>query len=194
MASKLEVVTKALAAREYGDLFPYGELVDLTGSNKSTCQGLVRRACKTLLREHQKTVVCEPNRGYRIAQPEEHVDIALHHHKKGRRQVGHSLLTLRGTNRGKVSPEVLRRLDELEEVVSAQQSMLRRMTRRQSEMEKHLAGVAGETDQNRESLDDLSHRFHELEARLEAGGLLRNRRGLASPGWAGRGRAGLGMA
>lgn len=177
MASKTELIVEELARLDYGEMAPYPQLTELTGSKRSTVQGLVRRATRTLLREHQKTVVCVPNEGYRIAQPEEHVDVALHHHKKGRRQVGQSLLTLRGTNRGRVSAEVLKRLDELEETVSAQQAMLRRMNRKQQEMDRHLAGVRGDTGQNREEIENLTRRFHDLEARLEAGGYPQSRNG-----------------
>jgi hypothetical protein len=154
-------------------LITYDEIAEALTLDPSTdrhaIQMAMRRATQELEREDNRTVDVIPNKGYRIAEPQEHLSLARRHQRKAGRSLarGHSKaihVDLRG-----VDPEVRKALEMTAQAFSLQMDFNKRFAVRQAQLEKAVQAITEVQQDDRQRSDDevakLLARVERLERR-----------------------------
>ena len=146
-----------------GDVVTYQRLTDILGRGFLANRSPLQRAVKELETADHRTLVCERGTGYRVAAATEHEELAHAHRQRSRRQLGKAVSKARSANRAELSPDQVRRLDDLEGHLSQHAGMLARLAardkRRAEEIRNlrrnttsEIAGISSQVDQLADAL------------------------------------------
>ena len=101
--SRRQQVIDKIAPVPVGEVVKYEELEDMLNMDRLKMQAVVNAAKTGLQKEHQKSIVAVPTVGYRVLLPEEHIQLAKRHQKKGRRQTRRSKSAVVNTDYAQLS-------------------------------------------------------------------------------------------
>ncbi len=101
------LIVNAIADYPYGTLIDYAEFKRIIFENPQSARGraAILQAKQRLLHEHSKLLVNEKDKGYRIAQPNEHVREAKRLESHGRRRYRRSLDVIVYAEEAKLTPQ-----------------------------------------------------------------------------------------
>lgn len=117
----------------------YEQLDEALGRSFRDDRGPLDRAQTELLEANHRVLVNVRNVGYRVARAEEHLSLAQGQRKRARRAVRKGRRIAEGADRGALSVDDRRRLDEFQVNLREQENMLNRTERRVSVLEKENA-------------------------------------------------------
>jgi cell division protein FtsB len=141
-----------------GDVITYQRLTDILGRDFRASRVPLARAVKELENADHRTLVCERGTGYRIAAATEHEHLAHAHSKRSRRQLTKAVAKARSANRAELTPDQVRRLDNLEVHLSQQAAMLTRLDARDKQREAQIKQLRRDTTSEIAAIDDrLTH-------------------------------------
>lgn len=173
--ARWRVIYDLLKVRKVGDVIDYGEMggaLDLDPvKDRTTIQLAMRRAARELETVNKHAVDAVPTKGYRIVEPEEHVDLARRHQKKARKSLvrGHSKVV--NVDFNAIDPEARKAFEIIAGAFAAQLDFNRRMDIRQANLERAVKAVTAQTEHQAQRTDD---EIEQLKARLRR---LEERRG-----------------
>lgn len=144
--SKRELVVDLFADKDYGHTVTYEELADLLNQDiRNGNRSAIYDAQKTLEKNHKKTIVVEQGVGYRVADPNEHIGLAISHQKRAKRQIRKSISKASATERSALTSSDQARLDLIETNLRRQQRELGRLDSKVSTVEKRVTTQEEET-------------------------------------------------
>ena len=115
-----ERVLEVAAEKEVGGdgIIRYEEIAAILGrplddDNQRLCQPM-QRVKVEVQKVNGFAIRVEPKVGYRIIEPKEHLDLARHHHRKTRRQVGKVELAIKSADKSRLTDRERFELDALE--------------------------------------------------------------------------------
>lgn len=136
-----KMVFDAIEHLDHGDEITYERLSHILGRDILENRQPIYDADKHLQRIHGKALVNVKNVGYRIAVPDEAVDIVAARMKRAKRQIRRGRHTSKHAKRQLMSPEALRRLDDLEMRMSRIEEAQRKTAKKVAEHNDAIADV-----------------------------------------------------
>jgi hypothetical protein len=132
--------------------------------DRRAIQAAVNQAQKTLSREHDRSLTSVRGVGYRVALPDEHVDLAGRQQRKGRRALQRAQVHVDHVDLSALSDEGRQIVYAAARALAWQQQQIKRLDLRQKDLERVLAGVT-----TRQERTEAEHgaRISELEKRIQ---------------------------
>lgn len=171
--ARWRLVYDLLCERSINDIVTYEDLGGVLGlkpgSERHEIQMATRRAAKEYLEVKQRAIEVQPNVGYRIVEPEEHLRLARSHNSKAGRALirGHSTAT--NVDLTGMDMEMRRAFEAVALVMSKQMEFNRRIEYRQNRLAAALESVSSRqelTEERVEELATLQERLKALEDRM----------------------------
>jgi chromosome segregation ATPase len=158
-----------IADMQIGDIVKDADLHNLLpDAPKGSITSAWARAVKQMEDEHSRTFARVRTVGYRMVEAAEHEDLARGQHRRAKRRLGAARRKLHSADRSLLTPEQRRRIDALEDHVSAQQEMIRRLDAR---IERTEAGLRQVRREQRIDTAELSDRIDRLSTLLRRHGI-----------------------
>lgn len=165
--SRRQQVIELASTAKPGDLLTYDSLQQMLGCDLETVRSAVNQAKPGCQRELQKSLVAVRNEGYLVALPEQHLDIAKTHQRKGRRQTKKSLSAVEHTDYSQLSESDRTRFDIAVGVIRVLETWERRADLRYSSREKLDEFILSQSDTNDRTSSDVANLKQRL-ARVES--------------------------
>ena len=151
-----------------GDIITYQEIAEALGLDPGTdrhkIQMDMRRAAKEHLRKDLRSVISVPNKGYRIAETSQKLELARQYQTRAVRSVKRGRDQIEYTNLNELD-DTTRALFEVMALKFGQQDeMLSRLDVRQKRHERQLQAVVGTQEETAQQLAELQERLAKLEA------------------------------
>ncbi len=160
-----QIIFDRLAGMEVNDLITYEQLwLLIPGASHNTIRNAFYKAQRELEDIHRRTLDCLRNTGYRVVEATEHERLARGHHRKARRSMGRAIRKAHSADRTRLAPADRRRIDAIEDHLTRQAGMIRRLDERIEKTEQRTA----QTEKNTATLTD---RVDELAALLRRHGI-----------------------
>lgn len=162
-----QTIYEHIADMDIGDTITDVELRKLLPDSRSIGSAWAR-AVKQMEDDHRRTFARVRLTGYRMVEAVEHEGLARGQHKRAKRRLGAAHRKLSSADRARLTPDQRKRIDALQDHVSAQQEMIRRLDARVERTERGLRDVRRE---HRSEAADLSQRIDNLTALLSRHGI-----------------------
>lgn len=147
------------------DVIPLEDIEDALGRSLGSNRGPVYRAIKELEKSQYRTLATVRGVGYRVARPEEHLDLGLSHSRSARKQLRRGLQRAEATNRGELEPVAAARLEAFEATTSRLVQFIGRMAVAVDDHAKRIDTLESDKDKT-------SERVSVVEEALKRQGLL----------------------
>lgn len=165
-------VYERLKTMAIGEVITYAELSELAGIDITQDRSPFVRAAKELLEQNQRAMKNIVEEGYAIAHPSEQSEMARYQTKKASRRLKSAIGILGNTDYNYLTPQQRRSSQIRHEALSAQQDMIRRLARRQDQLEEGLEAARKETQNVRRETKETTA---ELAEKVEKQGETLNR-------------------
>lgn len=165
--ARWRVLYDLLAARKVGDVLTYDEMaaaLDLDPSeDRQTIQLAMRRAGRELEQVDKHAVDVVVNKGYRIVEPEQQLGLAQRHRRKASRSLVRGQSKVVNVDFNLIDDETRKAFEIVASAFAAQLDFNRRIESRQVNLEKAVAAVTQQTEEQAERTDE---EIAELRLRL----------------------------
>lgn len=157
------VVYQRLSSMQIGDVLRDEELYGLIPqAPQASMRVAFFRAVKQMELDNHRTFDRVRTVGYRMVEAVEHEDLARRQHRKANRRMKAAMGKLTSADRTRMTPDVRRRFDAMEDHVARQLDMIKRLDTRLGKVEERTATT--EKDQvaladRVDKLEDLLKRF-----------------------------------
>lgn len=146
-----EIVYDRLAGMEIGEVISYEDLMKILGaSSVAGVRTPFYKAVREIEDQKKRTFDVVKGVGYRMVETPEHEGLARRHHKKARRSLTRSVRKMHSADREKLSPEMRRAFDKIEDHLRWKLDVMnRRVSKvedRQAVIEKDTATVSDKLD------------------------------------------------
>lgn len=160
-----------LSAAPMNGLVTYGELGNALGLDPDAERGLIRQAVHRAAREHEKVdkraIDAVPNKGYRIVETAEHLDLAKRHQKKSGRSLARGASKVTNVDLNGMEPQVRAAFEVLGHAFRLQMDFNRRFDVRQNQLEQTVREIQDSQSTDRKRTDEEVALLKERLARLE---------------------------
>ena len=153
---------------DIGGILTYEDMDEILGRDFKEDRGPIYRCAKELEDNDHRTLAAVRNVGYRIVEPREHAQLATHHHRKSRRQLGKAVGKAASADRSKLTADERQRIDGLEMSLRRHADMIRRLDERTAKQADELKALRREKDGD---VASLSERVDRLASLLERHGI-----------------------
>lgn len=137
--------------------------LDVDEDNRELCQGVVNAAKRGIEATHSKALVAVPNVGYRVVKASEHLGLAQHHQKRGRRQLVRAKSKVAHVDMSKLTKGERAAVGLAVTSLGLQMDYMRRNDLRASRLEDAVAVVAQTTERSEQEIAELRERLSRLE-------------------------------
>lgn len=169
--ARWRILHELLRGARVGEVVTYEEMAEALelspDDERSKVQLAVRRAVKELEVEDLRTVEVVPNKGYRIVEPERHLDLARKHQRKASRALVRGQSKVVHVDYNGMAPEVRRACEGLAAVFAAQLDFNRRIMDRQDDLEQAVRAATERVDEEHHRTEEELAVLRERLARLE---------------------------
>lgn len=156
---------------QIGDVITFEDFTDEADVDVRRSRTAFYRAANQWCEENHRAFIPVKGVGYRVAQPTEHELEARKHHRKSRRSMGRGLRVVRNTDYGELSPADQARFRRIENEMSRQADVIRRLDLRQDRMQEALEKGRHETRVIGERQEEVTERVAQLEEALRRHGI-----------------------
>ncbi len=176
--ARWRLIYDLLCRKDINDLVTYDDLADTIGMDAGTerhaIQMATRRAAKEYLEVNRRAIEVQPNVGYRIVEPKEHLRLARSHNSKAGRALvrGHSTAT--NVDLTGMDMEMRRAFEAVAVVMSKQMEFNRRLEYRQHRLAAALESVSTRQELTEERVEELASLQERLKLVEEKMGLKEN--------------------
>lgn len=157
-----------LRAAQINEVVTYESMAEAIGldpdKDRTTIQGVVRRAAKEYEQVDKRAIVAVANEGYRVVEPQEHLGLARRHQKRSSRSLtrGHSKAV--NVDLSKIDPETRKALDVVANVIAMQQDFARRAEAKLSSHDRAIKSLVEAKERTDSERDEFRARLEKLEA------------------------------
>lgn len=148
-----EYLFDVLRLKQVNEVATYEELSEAVGFNVRQNRSPLYLAQKQLEKQHLRTIVVEKGVGYRIAEATEHEELARNHQKRGRRQIKRAIDKIVYVDRGRLTPEAVKRFDAIQMTLARQEDLIKRNDVRLTNVEKAIQATRQATAKTAEELE-----------------------------------------
>jgi hypothetical protein len=128
-----------------GEVITYAELSELAGIDITLDRSPYVRAARELLEENQRAMKNISEEGYAVAHPSEQPELARLQTRKASRRLKSAISLLGNTDYNYLTPQQRQRSEARQEALTTTQDMVRRLARRQDQLEEGLKAARQET-------------------------------------------------
>lgn len=161
-----------LAGCDFGDLITFDQLDEALGRDFRSSRGPLYRAAEELLATRNRTLASVPGKGYRVAQPNEHADLAQKDHLFGRRRISRALRKATHVDKAKLTADERAAVERLELGYRRHEAMLRRLSDKVARQEAAITAHSAELDHTVDQLGEIREQVARLQQALEQRGFL----------------------
>ncbi len=137
-----QIVYDRIVTMEIGDTISHQELQALLPDAPRASLGTaLAKAVRQVEDNRKRTLANVRSVGYRMVEASEHEALARGRHKRAKRQLSSASRKLRSADRSRLTPDERKRFDALEDHLSQQQAMIRRLDARVERAETGLREV-----------------------------------------------------
>lgn len=162
--ARWRILVDRFAAVDRGTTVTYGELAEVLDldpmKDRKAISAAVRAASRALSREHERSLVAVRNVGYRVALPEEHVELATGQQRRSSRALVRARGHVEHVDLSGLSDEGKRIVLAAASALAWQHSQIQRLDLRQKDLERVLGSVTARVEGDHET------RLAELEERI----------------------------
>jgi hypothetical protein len=141
-----------------------GKTLDLDPDDRKPIRAAVRQAGIHLLREHDRSLTSVRDVGYRVAQADEHVDLAGRHQRKSRRALVRARAQVDHVDLSELTEEGRRIVHAAAAALAWQQQQIRKLDLRQKNLEQAVESIT--TRQERDKAE-TSAKLADLQRQIE---------------------------
>lgn len=138
-------VYERLKTMAIGEVITYAELSELAGIDIVLDRSPFVRAATELLEENQRAMKNIAEEGYSVAHPSEQSEMARQQTRKASRRLKSAIRILGNTDYNYLTPQQRQHSEARQEALTATQDMVRRLARRQDQLEEGLKAARQET-------------------------------------------------
>lgn len=165
--ARWRVLVEKFTGVDRGETLTYDELgkvldLDPVGDRRAIAAA-VREASKTLSREHERSLIAVRNVGYRVALPDEHIELAGRQQRKSNRALVRAKDHVEYVDLSGMSEEGRTLAIAMARALTWQQAQMRRMDVRQKDLERVVQSI---TTRQERSEEETAARLAELERRI----------------------------
>ncbi len=158
-----QVVFDRIATMEIGDTITHQDLQALLpGAPRGSRDSALNRAVRQIEDDRKRTLANVRGIGYRMVEASEHEGLARRRHKRAKRQLSSASRKLRSADRSRLTPDERKRFDALEDHLSRQQEMIRRLDARVERAETGLREVRRTQKQDSSAVVEQLDRITDL--------------------------------
>lgn len=165
--ARWRIVYDLLAAANTGEVVTYDELAQALDLDPETgrpaIQAAMRRAAKHHERTDKRAVDAVPNKGYRVVEAPEHLQLARRYQKRSTNALasGHSKAV--NVDMAGLEPDVRHAFEVVAQAFSMQMDFNRRFDTRQAHLERTVAKIVDQESRSQREIDELKARLERLE-------------------------------
>lgn len=169
--ARWRVLYDLLREARVGEVITYGEMAEALdldpAKDRTTIQLAMRRAAKELETQDKHAVEVIVNEGYRIVEPETHLDLAQKQQRRAGKALERGQSKVVNVDLNGMDPELRKAFEVVAGAFAAQIDFNRRLSARQEHLEKAVDAVTqGSTEQHQRTEEELAE-LRERLARLE---------------------------
>lgn len=168
--ARWRVLVDRYAETPHGELLTYaalGEALDLDPeADRKAIRAAVRQAGIILLRDHSRSLVAVRGEGYRIAQPDEHVDLASRQQRRSGRALARASAQVEHVDLSALSDEGRSIVHAAVSALAWQQQQIRRLDLRQRDLEQVVDTITTKVERTDEELAAMRGQIERIAARL----------------------------
>jgi hypothetical protein len=152
-------------------ILTYREMGEALGLDPETDRGAIVQAVRRAAKEHEevdkRAITAVPNKGYRIAAPKEHLDLARRQQKRSSKALVRGQSKVVNVNMSKLDPEARRAFEVVAQGFAQLMDFNRRFERRQQEHTEVIASLVETTQRSDAERDELKERLARVEEKLQ---------------------------
>lgn len=161
------VVYDLLVATETNGVVTYeamGEALALDPvADRTTLQGVMRRAAKEHETVDKRAVTAVPNMGYRVVEPREHLGLARRQQTRSTRALKRGRSKAVNVDMSRIEPETRKALDMVAAVISMQLDFNRRAERKLTQHDQAIRSLTEATERTEKERQEILDRLNRLE-------------------------------
>lgn len=165
--ARWRVLVERFCAVDRGTTLTYeelGEALDLDPvEDRRSIAAAVREASKALSREHERSLIAVRSVGYRVALPDEHIDLAGRQQRKSNRALARAKTHVEYVDLSGMSDEGRALAIAMTRAFTWQQAQMRRMDVRQKDLERVVQSI---TTRQERTEEETAARLAALERRI----------------------------
>jgi chromosome segregation ATPase len=165
--ARWRILYELFVARTVGDILTYetmAQALDLhPADDRHTIQVAMRRASRELEEENKHATEAVKNVGYRIVEPEEHLNLARRQQNKSSKALVRGNSKVVNVDLSDVDPEIRKAFQVMASAFAMQMEFNRRTDVRQKKLEESLDSIKQQSNRTDEELNELRARLERLE-------------------------------
>lgn len=165
--AKRQALFAVMSVAPYGETFSYQRITDIIGANSNIYRHIILQVQKRLEKKATRTLKNDWGRGYAIALPTEHINLAGKKHGRARKQLGRARSIIKATDKSQLNVTELKRLDDIEMNLKAQADAIRSLESRTDKVEKTVGTQSKISEVLLLRVADAIDRIELLERRSE---------------------------
>lgn len=167
--ARWQVLYELLCATKTGDVLTYEDMakaLDLDPfKDRHAIQMAMRQAAMKHEQADKRAVDAIPNHGYRVVEPEEHLNLAKRHQRKAGKSIVRSKSKVDNVDFNELDTTARTAFELVGRVLGMQHEMMRRLDIRQGRLEEAHDAVVRDADRTKADVSGHEERLRWLEAR-----------------------------
>lgn len=172
--ARWRVLVDLFCAVPRGELVEFPRIADAIGldpdRDRKALRAAVRQAGPVLSAEHDRSVIAVRGRGYRVALPDEHVDLAAGQQRRSSRALVRAKRHVDHVDLSGMSEDGRRLVVAAATVLGYQQQQIKRLDLRQSDLESAMRTVMQRTDRTNEEIERIQGQVERMQRQLDESG------------------------
>ncbi|WP_146607672.1 hypothetical protein [Spongiactinospora gelatinilytica] len=163
-----KIIYNEVKRHSRGEIITYDRMNELLDRDSRAQRHPIERAARELERVDHCTLICVRGKGYRIAQPGEHVGLAERHTVRSQRQLGRASRKIESADREQLSPEQAARLDAIQAQLAKHEEWIGDLNARDARRARELRALRRQTSGD---VAHISDQFDQMKEALRRHGI-----------------------
>ena len=168
--SRRQQLVDLIADAHPGTVIGYDELGELFGiEDRNAIQRAVNGAKSSVEKNTKRALEAVPNKGYRVVDASEHYGLAIHHQRKGRKQLRRAMSKVNNVELGELTQDQRTVVIAARVALAAQADFERRADLKyanRQETERHMKEQSEKVDRSESEVKALMDRIERLEQKF----------------------------
>lgn len=171
--SRRKQLIDLVSETDFGAVIEYDSLGEMFGlEDRRDIQSAVNSAKSSVEKNTRRALQAVPNKGYRVVDPSEHYGLAVHHQRKGRKQLRRALSKVNNVELDQLTSDQRTAVIAARVALAAQADFERRADLKyanRQEMETHMREQSEKVERSESEVKSLMDRIERLESKFGAG-------------------------
>ena len=165
--ARWRVLYDLLQSMPAGDVLTYKDMADELGLDPDTDRQTMRSAMSRAAKEHQRvdkrSVEAVTNEGYRVVEPERHLDLAAQHQQRASSQLDKGRARVEHTDLNKLDPAMRNLFENVVHAFAMQQEQIQRLDIKNEHLQRAISSVDQKAERTDADVAGIEERLRRLE-------------------------------